>query len=129
MSIKKFENWKPSKKKISDGPEEIKQKRIEDDSMSDSISDFNKKDNKPEKLKDGEFEIVGINDVSTEKPKDINEAMIINADLGNNEVKRGDVLWITAMIKKKNVTWNSMAVLKVRVTDMYNGLSILNTLK
>jgi hypothetical protein len=126
MAIKKFKNWELPKKKKSDEPEEAKQKRVEDDSLADSISDFK---DKLEKLKDGEFEIVGINDVSIEKPENANEATIINADLGNSEVKRGDVLWITAMIKKKNVTWNSMAVLKVRITDMYSGLSILNTLK
>lgn len=80
------------------------------------------------KLEDGEYIIVGINDVSTEKP-DINEATIINADLSGKEVKRNDILYITAMVQKKNVNWNTMAVFKVRVVDMYNGLSILNTLK
>ena len=32
-------------------------------------------------------------------------------------------------VKKKNVNWNSMAVFKVRVQDMYQGLSILNTIR
>jgi hypothetical protein len=73
-------------------------------------------------------EIEYITDISLEKPTDLKENIIINADLGGNEVKRNDVLYITAMVKKKNVNWNSMAVLKVRVTDIYQGLSILNTL-
>ena len=84
---------------------------------------------KIEKLADNEYEIVGINDVSLEEPENIDEATIINADLGGKEVKRNDTIWITAMVKKKNVNWNSMAVFKCRIIDMYNGLSILNTLK
>lgn len=79
-------------------------------------------------LEDNEYEIVGINDISLEEP-DLKEAIIINADLGNNKINRGDHLYITAMVKKKDVNWNSMAVLRVRIVDMYNGLSILNTLK
>jgi hypothetical protein len=94
------------------------------------FNDFIKTNNiEIEKLDDESYELVGINDISTEKPKDINEAIIINADLNNTEVKRGDHLYITAMLKKKDVNWNTMAVLKVRIIDMFNGLSILNSLK
>lgn len=94
------------------------------------FNDFIKtNDIKIEKLDDDSYELVGINDISTEEPKDINEAIIINADLNNTEVKRGDHLYITAMLKKKDVNWNTMAVLKVRIIDMFNGLSILNSLK
>ena len=67
-----------------------------------------------------------------DKPTNIDEATIINADLGGKEAKRGDILYITAMVQKKKGNYNqnsSMAVLKVRIIDMYNGLSILNTLK
>lgn len=96
--------------------------------MVDDILNFDQfLEKEVEKLEDGEYEIVGINDVSLEKPE-INEATIINAELGG-EVKRGDNLYITAMLKKKNVNWNTMAVIKVRIIDIYNGLSILNTLK
>lgn len=83
---------------------------------------------KPEKLEDNEYTIVSISDVSTFKPANVDEATIINADL-NKEIKRGEVLYITAMVQKKNTNWNSMAVFKVRVVDMYKGLSILNSLK
>lgn len=88
---------------------------------------------KLEKLEDGEFTIVGIQDVSLDDPRINNpaleEAMIVNADLGGKEVKRGDVIWITALIKKNNYNINSMAVLKTRVSDMYNSLNVLNGLK
>ena len=130
MSIKKFKDFKhnsKSNKIISDKGIIIKKK--EEGGLVDDLTDIKKTLGEFEILEDGEFEIVAINDVSVEEPKNIDEATIINADLGSKEAKRGDILYITAMVKKKNVNWNSMAVLKVRIVDMYNGLSILNTLK
>lgn len=124
-TIKKFGEYHLNEKE-----EKSKTKRIENDTLSDNMSDI-KKDQESEeiiKLEDGEYEIVGINDITLDKP-DVKEAVIINADLGGKEVKRGDILWVTAMVSKKNVNWNSMAVLKVRVQDMYQGLSILNTIR
>ena len=127
MAIKKFKDYKVDTK-LPEQEETIKTKRIENDSMSDSITDYSDKKEPIIKLEDGEYEIVGINDITVEKP-DIKEAIIINADLGGKSVKRGDTLWITAMVTKKNVNWNSMAVLKVRISDMFQGLSILNTIR
>ena len=118
MSVKKFDDWEQKSKK-EDNTKDKEEITLDKDSLE--------LKHKIEKLKDGDFEIVGINDVSLDDPQ-LKEATIINADI-NKEVKRGDVLYITAMIKKKNVSWNSMAVIKVRIVDMYNGLSILNTLK
>lgn len=124
LNINENENKNDKSKSISNT------KRIENDTLSDSLSKIKsdqEKEDKIIKLEDGEYTILGIQDISVEKPK--NEAMIINADLGGKEIKRGDIIWITAMVQKKNVNWNSMAVLKVRVQDMFQGLSILNTLK
>lgn len=135
MGLKKFSNFKPKDLKKTENIEDIEyeSERIEKDTMSDDMSNIKDVLNKTTKLKDSEYEIVGINDVSFDKPENIEnlieEATIINADLGNKEAKRGDLLYITAMVKKKNVTWNSMAVLKVRIVDIYQGLSVLNTLK
>lgn len=81
------------------------------------------------KLEDGEYTILGIHDVTLEEPKIKNESIIINADFAGKDVKRNDTIWITAMVQKKNVSWSSMAVFKCRITDMYQGLSILNSLK
>lgn len=89
------------------------------------------KQHKAIKLKDNEWEIVSVIDVTQEEPK-LKEAVIINADLGNSEVSRGDIFYITAMLKKKDAHYysqNVMGVLKCRVTDIYNSLSILNNLK
>ncbi len=101
--------------------------------LSSDINAFSDLETKLENLKDGEFTIVGIQDVSLEDPTiknpDLKEAMIVNADLGGKEAKRGDIIWITALIKKNNYNINSMAVLKTRIVDMYSSLNILNGLK
>ena len=86
------------------------------------------------KLKDGEFTLVQVVDVSTTDPTAANTelkeaATIISADFSNKEVKRNDELYITAMVNKNGVAWNSMAVFKVRVVDIFQGLSALNGLR
>jgi hypothetical protein len=50
---------------------------------------------------------------------------------GALDVKTGDTLYITALLKnvKDPNPNNCMGVLKVRVVDLYKGLSILNSLK
>jgi len=91
-----------------------------DDQLSDEIKST---------ILDGEWEIVNIIDVSTEKPT--NESIIINAELGNKEVKRGDFIYITALINKKGKPYHQsqMGVLKVRVIEIYNTLLVLNSLR
>ena len=133
MAIKKWNDFKETKKdkKIeSDSNKGIEiDKSSEKEDLADDLTNIQKVIDKAEKLEDSEYTIIGINDVSMDIPDNIDEATIINADLGGKEAKRGDLLYITAMVQKKNANWNSMAVLKVRVVDMYKGLSILNTLK
>lgn len=81
---------------------------------------------------DGEWEIVSVIDVSTELPK-TNEAIIINAELGRGEIKRGEYIYITAQIKKKGQTQayhqSQMGVIKCQVRDIYNTMYILNSLR
>jgi len=81
------------------------------------------------KIKLGEFEIESIIDIFHD-PKDIKENFAgISSDLTKNEVKRGDTIYITAMIKKSGHSMTSpatQAVLKLRIIDIYNGLSYLN---
>ena len=78
---------------------------------------------------EGEWDIINIIDVSKEMPT--NEAIIINAELGDKTVKRGDYIYITALIQKKGSQFhqNQMGVIKVRVVDIYNSLLMLNNLK
>lgn len=91
-----------------------------DDQVSDEVKST---------ILDGEWEIVNIIDVTTEKP--VNEAIIINAELGDREVKRGDFIYITALINKKGRPYHQsqMGVLKVRVVEIYNTLLVLNSLR
>lgn len=81
------------------------------------------------------IEIVEIIDyVLDPETNELDESAIvgIHTDFSNKEIKRGDIIYITAIIKKKGdsaTSPGSQAVLKVRITDIYNGFSILNTLK
>jgi len=102
--------------------------------VSNDIQDLNNQiDSQIEGTKlDGEWEIVSVVDVSVENPQ-IKEAIIINAELGNKPVKRGDVIYITAQLKKpgQSQAYNAskMGVIKVRVVDIYNTMLVLNGLK
>jgi hypothetical protein len=79
---------------------------------------------------EGEWEIQSIIDVSTEPPK-TNEAIIVNADIGNKEIKRGEFIYITALINKKGRPYHQsqMGVVKTRVVEIYNTLLVLNSIK
>lgn len=81
------------------------------------------------RVKSGEFEIESIIDVFHD-PKDIKENFIgIQSDLSKKDLKRGDVIYITAMIKKAGHSMTSpatQAVLKLRIVDIYQGLSYLS---
>lgn len=100
--------------------------------LSDDIE--NKKFNiNIESDKSGSYEIESIIDIILD-PNDIRitEGNIIGvpSDLTNKEVKRGDFVFITAMIRKSgSSSFSSPAVqgiLKLRVVDIYNNLSYLN---
>ena len=52
----------------------------------------------------------------------------LNTDIQTKEVKRGDIIWVTAMLKKNSTAslfTNHYCVLKCRVSDIYQNLSIL----
>jgi hypothetical protein len=99
---------------------------IEDlrDDMEDSV-DFTKLE--------GEWEIDSIISVSQEPPKtNESSSIIVNADIAGKDVKRGDFIYITALIHRKGNSayhQSQMGVLKTRIVDIYNSLLILNTLK
>ena len=84
-----------------------------------------------EKLKKDGFEIDSIIDIFHD-PKDIElkENIIgIPSDLTKKELKRGDCIYISALIKKKGTSFSSpaiQAVLRVRIVDIFHGLSYLN---
>lgn len=56
----------------------------------------------------------------------------INTDLSLKEVKRGEEIWITCLLKKPNslaLNSQSLGLIKVRIIDIFYGLSKLSTLK
>jgi hypothetical protein len=89
-----------------------------------------------EKVK-SDYEIESIIDVSFEEPeeKDYGNELKegagigLHADLSVKEVKRGQILWISALLRKKGTTsFNSQAVqgvIKVRVVDYFYGLQYM----
>lgn len=92
------------------------------------LSDDIERDNQEvEKLPDG-YEIEEIIDVIT--PGSLKENWIGVPDISQKELKRGELIYITALIRKKGTTSftspSTQAVLKVRIVDIYNGLSYLN---
>jgi hypothetical protein len=100
------------------------------DSLNDQLDDQIKST-----ILDGEWEIKSVISVSTEPPTEdqikSNEAIVINAELGKDPVKRGDFIYITALINKKGnyIHQGQMGVIKVRVVEIYNTLLVLNQLK
>jgi|ERR1035437_3788468 hypothetical protein len=101
--------------------------------LSDELDALNIQDIEGNKLK-GSFEIESIIDVFLD-PKDIpsiKEANVVgvNTDLSVKEFKRGDTIYITALLRKPGTTsFNSPAiqgVIQLRVVDIYYGLQYLN---
>ena len=120
--MKKFtkvlETTKKDSEELSDDINEL------DNELSDDI--------KKDKLI-GSWEIVDIVDISTEEPiQEGLKPLIINAEVGNREIKRGEYIYITAQIKKPGQSTayhhSQMGVIKVRIIDIYNTMTILNRL-
>lgn len=108
-----------------------------------NIEMYEVEDDKPEKINSDDYEIEEVVDVFTDpeeaKKRFGNEfieeakgggAVGLHADLSVRQVKRGEIIWITALLRKKGSTsFNAPAVqgvLKVRVVDIYYGLQYLN---
>lgn len=133
--LKHFENKKD--KPISDKNSSIEFKKDKPEDTSNDIETLDDQlDKEIENTKlPGEWEINSIISVSTDPPteEDIksNEAIVINAELGKDPIKRGDFIYITALINKRgNYTHqNQMGVVKVRVVEIYNTLLVLNQLR
>jgi len=125
--MKKFSDISDKRSSLNFKKEKTKNTSTDIQSLNNQLS----KEVEGTKLEGG-WEIVSVIDVSTEMP-DIKESLIINAELGNKEIKRGDVIYITAQIKKKDQSQSfnqvKMGVIKVRVIDIFNTMSILNNLK
>jgi hypothetical protein len=127
----KFDDFKNKKIKEFDKNKEFQ-------SLSDDIIAVSKLDNgEYEKVK-GPVEIVQITGVITDEDeiKKLDEVAggpVINTDLSLKQVKRGQEIWITCLLQRpsNSAVYNTQTIglLKVRIIDIYYGLSKLSTLK
>jgi hypothetical protein len=82
--------------------------------------------------KEQEVEIVQITGVISQEEADkIDENFVVNAgDFSGKNIKRGDIIWLSCLMKKPGTSFsaNQQGVLKCRVSDIYLGLSKLNSL-
>ena len=119
---------------------EFKQKELQgqstdnDQNLSSDIEFLKKLDNGDYTVVTGSFEITQIISIITDdgeidKLEEAAGGFQLSTDLTVKEVKRGDVLWLTAMLKRPHNTTpfnqTTMGVLKVRVLDYYYGLNKL----
>lgn len=126
--------------------EEYKQKKVDkfkkdktfDPLSSDIVALKELEDGNIEKVK-GPIEIIQVTGVITDEDRiaKLEEAITggpqFNADLGSKEVKRGDIIWVTALAQRpQSASWNaqpSYHVIKCRVVDIFYGLNKLKTIK
>ena len=76
------------------------------------------------------MELVQVTSILTDEEEiaKIEEGMTVDQSLNVGEVKRGQIIWLTALLKKPGLSYNNqtLGVIKVRVVDYYYGLSKLN---
>lgn len=64
-----------------------------------------------------------------EELKKIEESFTLDTSITVKDVKRGDVIWLTALLEKTSgsaINSQSLGVLKCRIMDYYIGLNKLN---
>ena len=134
------------KKNITTKFQDFKDKEVQDFNkskeykpLSDDILAMSKLDTGEYEPIEGEISIVqvlGIVDDPTEIKnieKSIKENFTIDTSLNLKNVKRGEILWITALLQKDNKSQSlnsqTLGVVKVRVVDYFYGLNKLNQIK
>lgn len=125
----KFGQFKDRKLKSFDKDHEY-------DTLSDDITIISKLDIGDYKKVTEPVEIIQITGVITDEDeiKKLDEASGIppvNVDLSLKEVKRGQEIWMTALLKKPGSSVfnnQSLGLIKVRIVDIYFGLSKLSSI-
>ena len=77
------------------------------------------------------MQIVQITGLLTDdEMKELTENHIVHASFVGEDIKRGDVIWLSCLLKKPGASYtpNQQGVLKLRVVDIYLGLSKLNSI-
>ena len=127
---KKFDDFKNKKVKNFEKDGEFQP-------LSDDIIAMSKLDNGDYQKVKGPVNIVQITGIITDEDEikrldEIAGGPVLNTDLSLKQVKRGQEIWITCLLQKPSSSvFNSqtMGCLRVRVVDIYYGLSKLSTLK
>jgi hypothetical protein len=92
-------------------------------SEKDSVEDY-------EKVQSVEIiQITGV--ISEDEAKLIDENLVVHAgDFSGKEIKRGDIIWLSCLMKKPGSSYAAQqtGVISCRVTDIFLGLSKLNSL-
>ena len=116
-------------------PKKITTKFKEFDKLADDITPLAKKeDGSYEKVK-GAVELVKVIGVVTDEDeiKKIEETLTLDIGLNIKEIKRGQTIYLTAMLQKPSTTqtWNAqtLGVISARVIDYWYGLNKLNSLQ
>lgn len=125
----KFDDFKNKKIKKFDKEKEFKP-------LSDDIMAIKKLDNGDYEKVKGPVEIVQITGIVSDKDeiKKLDEIAgpLLSTDISMKSVKRGQEIWITALLQKPGsavYTSQTIGLLRVRITEIYYGLSKLSTLK
>lgn len=135
MSIKNFEEFELEHTSVQE-------KNDDNQNLSDDVTVFQKDaDGNIEKLDTKEWEISKIVDVIKDQDeiddieKQLSEKNVgfqLSSDLDAKDLKRGDTIYLTAILapKNKSVAYSpgTMGVIKARIVDMYYGLNKLKSL-
>lgn len=126
-TIIKFDQFSESKKESS--------KDDEQDQLSNDVENVEMEIDGV-KVNNGDYFIEDVLDVIIPDEKEFGNveenlnAIGVHSDLTVRQAKRGDIIWVTALLRKKGTTsFTSPAVqgvLKVRIVDIYYGLQYLN---
>lgn len=128
---KKFDDFKNKKVKNFEKDGEFQ-------SLSDDIIAMSRLDNGDYQKVKGPVQIVQITGVITDEDEikrldEIAGGPVLNTDLSLKQVKRGDTIWLTALLQKPSssavYSSQTMSVIKARIVDIYYGLNKLNQMK
>lgn len=127
----KFDDFKSKKVKKFDTEQEY-------DALSDDIIAISKLDNGEYEKVTGPVKIVQITGM-IEDPDEISKldeiagGPVLNTDLNLKQVKRGDTIWLTALLQRPSssavYSSQTLSVLKVRISDIFYGLSKLSSMR
>jgi len=121
---KKFEDFKKKQEKKFDKTQEF-------EPLSNDIIAMNKLDTGDYEVIDEPVDILQVTGMITDPDEisKIEENFTMDTSVNIKDVKRGQILWLTAMLQRTSgtsINSQKLGVVKVRVVDYFYGLSKLN---